>query len=483
MPIYLSINAIHHKIMPLKLHTNHIIFLGFSLILVIMTVLTMIWLTHISSSNVHINDIVKSQNKAEHVFAMRDAANQRALSLYRMSVLTDPFEQDDEYLKFRKQAEKFIKARQALIDIGETEMEKDAWHTAQPLIQKGTRSQTLVADIISDDDIDAANKLMIDDVIPIQNEVSFHLTKMLDLQKAHVSIELAEATQQNNRVYFQISILGSAALIIGIIITFFVLRTSTKNQQKLILAQQDAQDANQHKSLFLANMSHELRTPLNAIIGYSEILQEEVTTLENTDLTSDLNKIHDSGQHLLSLINDILDVSKIEAGKMEFYPEDFNLAMLIEDICSTVQPLLGKNNNSLQVTFSDFDEDMYTDLTKLRQCLLNLLSNAIKFTLDGEVCLTLSRFSVKKETWITLSVKDSGIGMEKNQMTHLFSPFTQADTSTTRNFGGTGLGLNISKQFCKMMGGTISAVSEPSIGSTFSISIPTKTASPSKEKH
>lgn len=459
--------------MPLKLRTNHIIFLGFSLILVIMAVLTVIWLNHITNGNRYLNDIVNDQKRAEFVFAMRDAANQRALSLYRMSVLTDPFERDDEYLLFRKQAENFIKARLALVEAGESYAEQVAWRAAQPLIQQGTNSQTLVADLISDGDISVANGMMINSVIPNQNAVLSHLTNMLDLQKEHISSELNQATLQNNRIFLQISVLGGIALITGILITFLVLRTTSKNQRKLILAQQTAQEANQHKSSFLANMSHELRTPLNAIIGYSEMLQEEAVEIGEENFSTDLGKINTSGQHLLSLINDILDVSKIESGKMDIYPEDFNLSMLIEEISSTIQPLLTKNKNHLQVSIKDFNVDMHTDLTKLRQTLLNLLSNAIKFTTQGKIKIDISKYNVRNEPWIKVDIVDSGIGMEEQQMVDLFAPFTQADSSTTRHFGGTGLGLNISKHFCEMMGGSISVTSKPQSGSTFSINIPT----------
>ena len=460
--------------MSLKLRTNHIIFLGFSLILIIMAALTAIWLTHITTSSHYITKIVKDQEKTEFVFTMRDAANQRALSLYRMSILTDPFEQDEEYLKFRKQAERFIKARLALKEAGETYEEQFTWNAAQPLIQQGTTSQTRVADIISDGDITAANKLMINSVIPNQNAVLSSLTDMLNLQKKHVSIELSQAEKQNAHVYFQISVLGSIALITGMLITFLVLRTSNKNQQKLIHAQRESQEASQHKSAFLANMSHELRTPLNAIIGYSEMLQEEAAELNDENFSSDLNKINTSGQHLLSLINDILDVSKIEAGKMEVYPESFNLATLIEEVSSTIQPLFTKNSNDLRVTIDDFNEDMHTDLTKLRQTLLNLLSNASKFTAQGKVYLNISRCNAGDKRWIKVDVKDTGIGMEEHHLENLFAPFTQADNATTRHFGGTGLGLNISKHFCEMMGGSISVMSKPLGGSTFSIAIPTK---------
>jgi signal transduction histidine kinase len=467
--------------MQIKLRTNTIILLGFSLILVILAMMTVIWLTHITTNNQYITDIVKDQKKTKFIFDMREAANQRALSLYRMSILKDPFDQDEEYLKFRNQAEIFIKAHLALAAEGETKQAEAAWREAQPLIKTATKNQTLVTEYIVDGDITSAHKLMTNRVIPNQNAVFSHLTTMLNLQKTHVAGELKKVTSANDRVYFQVSLLGAIAVFIGAIIALFVTKTSTKSEQKLIRAQQESQEANQHKSLFLANMSHELRTPLNAIIGYSEMLQEEAKEFEEESIAADLGKIRESGQHLLGLINDILDVSKIEAGKMEAYTEDFNLAFLVEEVSNTIGPLLSKNENCLQINASEFDENMHTDLTKLRQILFNLLSNANKFTRQGSIYLSASRFMEQNESWIKIAVKDTGIGMNEKQIDRLFAPFTQADASTTRNFGGTGLGLTISKHFCEMMGGTISVESESGVGSTFSICLPIKTTVTSHE--
>lgn len=455
-----------------KSHTNLIILLGFSLILVIMAVLAAIWLTNITTNKSHITEIVQDQKKSEFIFDMREAANQRALSLYRMSILEDPFDQDDEYLKFRKQGENFIKARLALVAAGEAYTEQIAWAAAKPLIQQGTQNQIAVTERITDGDIEVAHDLMANHVIPNQNLVLSHLTRMLDLQKRNVSNELSAINKQNDRAYLQVSLLGGMAIIIGTVIAFFVIRTSTKSEEKLIHAQQESHEANQHKSIFLANMSHELRTPLNAIIGYSEMLQEEAADLGEVTFVSDLNKINSSGQHLLSLINDILDVSKIEAGKMEIYPEDFSLPTLIEEVSCTIQPLLTENGNVLQINPIDFEAAMHTDLTKLRQILLNLLSNANKFTFRGKINIELSTSTVQNKSWVNISVQDSGIGMNSEQIEKLFAPFTQADASTTRNYGGTGLGLTISKHFCELMGGNISVTSHPETGSTFTISIP-----------
>ncbi|MCG6899300.1 MAG: response regulator [Gammaproteobacteria bacterium] len=233
-----------------------------------------------------------------------------------------------------------------------------------------------------------------------------------------------------------------------------------------------AEQANRAKSAFLANMSHELRTPMNAIIGYSEMLQEEAADSGQQEFIPDLEKINAAGKHLLSLINDILDLSKIEAGRMDLYLERFDLKAMLTDVISTVSPLIEKNRNTLEVDFADDLGTMRADLTKLRQALFNLLSNAAKFTSDGTVSLLVRRNSESGDDWITVTVRDTGIGIAPDKINHLFQEFTQADDSTTRNYGGTGLGLAITRRFCQMMGGNIWAESQPGQGSTFTIRLP-----------
>jgi signal transduction histidine kinase len=240
---------------------------------------------------------------------------------------------------------------------------------------------------------------------------------------------------------------------------------------ELTQARDDACEASRAKSMFLANMSHELRTPLNAILGYSEMLEEAAAELSPEDVASDVRKIQTAGRHLLSLIDDILDMSKIEAGKMDVKLEPLAVEPLVAELIATVTGHAEKNGNTIASTVVG-DRPVLADSLRLRQCLLNLLSNACKFTQDGQVTLEV----VPDGEWVNFHVRDTGIGMTVAQQTKLFQEFSQVDDTTTRRYGGTGLGLALTKRLCHMMGGTITVHSEAGVGTTFTMRLPASAA-------
>ncbi|MCU1262661.1 MAG: domain S-box [Bryobacterales bacterium] len=295
----------------------------------------------------------------------------------------------------------------------------------------------------------------------LMNSVRVLTTHMEQEEAVHLNQRSSSAERKSS-----IAGIVTMAASIGLffIVAFTNLRLKREKDAALV--------ASQAKSTFLANMSHELRTPLNAIIGYSEMLEEEATDSGNSAIVGDLQKIRGAGKHLLELINSVLDLSKIEAGKMDLYLETFSIAAIADEVMSTVQPVAQKNSNLLLKTCPVDIGSMHADLTKIRQSLLNLLSNACKFTQNGTVSLSITREVVEGSEWIDFAVQDTGVGLTQEQIDGLFEAFTQADPSTTRKFGGTGLGLAITRRFCQMMGGDIRIQSQPGKGSTFTLHLP-----------
>ena len=272
---------------------------------------------------------------------------------------------------------------------------------------------------------------------------------------------------------FGIIALQLLAAVSVVFLTWFYSRRLSKALAQGEEARLQAEDANRAKSAFLANMSHELRTPMNAIIGYSEILTEDCEDMEPDEIRDDLNKVLSSAKHLLGLINSVLDLSKVEAGKMTIFAEDISLSGLINEVLASVKPLISKNNNQLSLDLNNSEDDLVNvDVTKLKQIILNLTSNACKFTESGVVKITSRLLQDESGERLQIAVCDSGIGMTEEQLGRLFQDFSQADESTTRKYGGTGLGLALSKRFSQMMHGDIIVTSEVNVGSQFTIDLP-----------
>jgi len=287
---------------------------------------------------------------------------------------------------------------------------------------------------------------------------------------------LQETLSHQSNIGFAISLLVVDALGLGIILTMAVYNY-LMSTTKLKMAVESANTANEAKSRFVANMSHELRTPLNAIIGYSELLQEDMqgeNLPDNEEYEDVLGKINSSAKYLLEMINAVLDISKIESGKMDLFLEDVDVKRFISEIEAFALPLVQKNNNRLKITIAPDIEEMRTDVIKLRQSILNLISNAAKFTQDGEISLTVTEDENIDATKpkLRFSISDNGIGVEESHLKKIFELFMQADSSTTRKYGGTGLGLYLTRRFMEMLHGTITVESVWQQGSTFTLILP-----------
>jgi len=560
-----------------------------------------------------------------------------------MSIMDDPFDQEEEERRFRLLGGEFLSSREKIFSRPMRGREKVAWDDIRETLNKGGRAQNQVLNLIMNEELGKANKILLDEVVPTQDIFVEGISNILDLQTNEVANKIAEVTQRNQTTYWLIGLSSVVALML-FAFTIFVVRKTGKTEEALMdqgkrirelyevsskpghnldeqisdmlklgnrlldleiarvckinpetetntflyveapesyninkgkiiplgksfcnitfssdtaialgdishsdyantkyhefsglesyiatkitvygkdygtvnfssryphetpftdtdkdlvnligkwvslalerkfsqnalyEAKEHAEQANRTKSDFLANMSHELRTPLNAIIGYSELLIEETMETAESGVAGDLRKITYSGHHLLHLINDILDLSKVEAGKMEFSPENINIHELVTEVTETLKLTLAKNNNKLTVQFDEDNDSVFVDPTRMQQSLINLIGNAAKFTKNGTINIETKQQTREGKSWTTITVQDDGIGIDRDAVNKIFQPFQQASKETSIKYGGTGLGLAITHRMCQMMGGDLSVTSRKGEGSTFTIWLPNNQA-------
>jgi len=474
-----------------------IILIGFALIIGILGLMTSVGLNGLGAVNQRLERLVRENNgKMMLMHQMRDFIRERMLNVYHITHLHDPFLIEAEWEVFSNYASKFIRTREELYQLGLSDEQYFQIETQKEVLAESYTILTNVINLIRQDKrIEAENLLF--QAKEKNTRVMDELMKMINHQQQIAYQAVQEASKDYHEVRSQLITLNVVAVLVCLIIVLLIVRRIMAQQQELdqaalslqqsnaqleervaqrtqelISARDAAVEASLIKSRFLANMSHELRTPLNAIIGYAEILLEEAQEQDNENSEEDLRKILGAGRHLLDLISDVLDISKIETGKIAIEPDYFNLRLLVDEVVEIMQSLMAQRNNRFHITCDPTVGKMYADQTRIRQVLFNLLSNANKFTEKGDITLVINRTFCQGKPWIVCQVRDTGIGISKEQQKKLFKPFVQVDASSTRKYGGTGLGLVISLRFCQLMGGSINVQSELGKGCEFTVLLP-----------
>jgi len=420
---------------------------------------------------------------------------ERQVSMRNILLMDDPFERDIGKADFNSYAVNIVKARSDFLSMSLNVEEKSLITDISAAMSVAYKAQLDLIDASIYDSIDKFGKEEIDSAFKTQAIVLDMVKQMIALQQDASRKSVMDAEQSYQEAKTSIYLLGGSSLIFGIFVAIFIIRltesqtgkvrdtmTELENSRNLLEKRVDertgqlaqARDAalasNKSKDNFLATMSHELRTPLNIIIGYSEMLEEQAIDENIKSFIPDLKKIQSSANHQLKLVSSILDISKIEEGRLEIHPLDFDIEKLVSEIQEAAESLIMKNDNVFEVTCMPGIGMMYSDNMRIHQILLNLLSNAAKFTHQGLVSLNVTKDSSGDE--IIFEVKDTGVGISESYMNELFEKFTQADSSTTRKYGGSGLGLSISKQLSKQLNGDIMVASEKDKGSKFTLTLP-----------
>ena len=483
-------------IMPAKIIQKNITLpIGFTTIILLMIIVSAVALIRIADINRGMENIVKDYNvKSGLIITMYTAARERSVVLLTMMTMEDAFDREEQFDRFNALATEFSVARLAFNEMATDDKEKTLLEGQLKRIRVSVPLQTKVIDFLGMEDHGRATSTLINESITAQNKVLEQLRQMLEYQqeKAERSLQDSDETYRSSALF----IVGLAviAILVSVGIARMVVNKTREaerglRQSKDLLEQRvqerteelekqavelkhirdDAIRANQHKSEFLANMSHELRTPLNAVIGFSEVLKEKMFGELNEKQDEYVQDIHSSGHHLLSLINDILDLSKIEAGRMEINLTRFDLPSALENSFSLIKERTARHGIEFESHIDDQLGDFDGDERKIKQIMLNLLSNAIKFTPEGG---QISVRALKEPGHVKIMVKDTGVGIAPDDQNRIFEEFQQVGTDTDSKNEGTGLGLTLTKTFVEMHDGTLSVESEPGKGSTFTFTLP-----------
>ncbi len=468
--------------------------LGFLVMWVLLLIMIVQGLSRMQAIQKKIEVISNENNvKTELMMAIRHGIYEREVSLRNIVLLDDPFERDEGKNKFNSYAVDIILARNQFARMRLNDKEKALLKEINAAMVQAYHAQINLIDASIYNAEAPITRADLDRAFKTQEIFMGKVKEMIALQKEATQKAVKDAENSYNEAKSSLYILGATELFVGILVAILVIRTTETQTRRVREAMQSIEDANARleervakrtaqlaqardqalasnkaKDIFLANMSHEVRTPLNIILGYSELLEELVAEDGNQQYLPDLKKISKAAKHQLTLVSTILDIAKIEEGKLEIEAADFEVNQLLTDIEAAVKPLMAKNHNTFVLNGLVEPVCMYSDRTRIQQILLNLLGNAAKFTEQGTVTLTVAVDSDN----IIFTVADTGIGIDSEYMNRLFDKFTQADNSTTRKHAGSGLGLSIAKQLSQLLMGDIQVRSEKGKGSTFTLVLP-----------
>lgn len=453
-----------------KLSSKHILIRSFAFVALAIVIMAAYWFSMITKNQQLIYEITTEHAESEVAIEMREAIQQQLVTLSHLVLEDDASSRNDEHIYLAEQIKRFTKARNLFVDnLDEQRFPEEfaIWRELKTDIAEGDQWRDRVIELILKQKTKKAHNVLHNNATPGLNRVIAQLSRLHDKQQQYITQNIKLTSQQNQSSIYTVGLFLVFAILWCVGIGAYTIRRAVTAEKLLLLARDKAQDADNKKSQFLANMSHEIRTPLTAIIGFSEALIEGEKRKKGK---TQLNSIIRNSKHLHQLIDDILDLSKIEANQLNIE----QVPVCASQILAEVDALMGERARSKGLRFEVTSEypvpkQIISDPTRLKQILINLCGNAIKFTAKGKVALKLGY--KKGSNQIYFDVEDSGIGMTQDQLSSLFKPFTQADSSTARKFGGTGLGLCISKQLADSLGGGLTADSLKGVGSRFTVCI------------